>query len=142
MHVFCVASFPLAFFSFFFYNTGMIQLLLVLFIVMPIVELAVLLKVGSMIGIIPTITLVIVTGVIGVWLIRQQGLYLLMDMRARMSEGVFPGDQIIEGVFIIVAGALLVTPGFITDIMGFSILIPEIRMSYREALKKWLKKRY
>lgn len=119
----------------------MIQILIILFITLPIIELAVLLKVGSLIGIFPTVSLVIVTGVMGVWLIRQQGIAIMLEMRDLTTKGVFPADQIIEGVFIIIAGALLITPGFITDIFGFSILIPDIRFLYRESLKKWLKNR-
>ena len=116
----------------------MIQILIVVFIIMPIIELAVLLKVGTLIGIVPTLVLVISTGIIGVWLIRKQGFYLMLDMRREMEQGQFPADQLIEGVFIIIAGAFLITPGFITDIIGFSILIPEIRASYREGLKRYL----
>ncbi len=105
----------------------MLPFVLLLFIVMPIVEIAVLLNVGAVIGWIPTILIVILTAVIGTWMLRQQGLATMMSARARMQSGEMPAQEILEGMLLLVGGALLLTPGFVTDAVGFACLIPPSR---------------
>ncbi|NWO04444.1 MAG: FxsA family protein [Alteromonadaceae bacterium] len=98
-----------------------------LFIVMPIAEMAVLIKVGGMIGVFNTIGLVLLTAVVGAWLLRQQGLATLLRANQRLNSGELPAREVAEGLVLAVGGALLLTPGFITDTVGFLCLIPGSR---------------
>ncbi|MCM0612598.1 FxsA family protein [Marinobacter sediminum] len=100
---------------------------LFLFIVMPVAEMAVLIKVGGIIGVINTIGLVLLTAVIGAWLLRQQGLATLLKANQRLNSGELPAKEVAEGLILAVGGALLLTPGFITDTIGFLCLIPGTR---------------
>jgi len=97
---------------------------IVLFLVVPIVEIYILLKVGNIIGAFPTIILVVLTAVIGAGLLRQQGLSTLARLQQNMGQGKIPAQEMIEGVLLAVGGALLMTPGFVTDTMGFLCLLP------------------
>ncbi len=105
----------------------MFRWLLLFFVVTPIVEMYLLLTVGDMIGAIPTIGLVVLTAVIGVALLRQQGLATLTRAQQRLAEGGIPAAEMADGLLLAVAGPLLVTPGFATDAMGFALLTPAIR---------------
>jgi len=116
--------------------------LLLLFIITPLVELVVLLEVGERIGVMNTIMVVIITGVIGAYLTRMQGFSILLQIRRQLQNGQFPGDPLIEGVIILVGGLALLTPGFITDALGFLCLIPPSRIFFREMVKKELSKRF
>ena len=104
------------------------RVLFIVFIVVPLVEMLVLIEVGSKIGTLTTILLVILTATIGMGLLRQQGLSTLFRARSRWQHGELPGQEIIEGLLLAVGGALLITPGFITDAVGFFILIPYTRI--------------
>ncbi|MFC1667804.1 FxsA family protein [Chlamydiota bacterium] len=117
----------------------MFQILFILLITVPLIEILLLLKIGAHIGIVPTIGLVILTGIAGVTLIRQQGLVIIFQMRELIRQGIFPENQLFDGILIFLAGALLLTPGFITDCIGFTLLLPDIRSQYRYWIKKWLK---
>ena len=100
---------------------------LLLFIAMPIVEIALLLRVGEAFGWLPTLLIVIVTAVIGSAMLRQQGLATLNTARQRMDSGELPAQQLLEGVLIMIGGVLLLTPGLVTDACGFICLIPFTR---------------
>ena len=100
---------------------------LFLFIVMPIVEMVVLIKVGGMIGALNTVGLVLLTAVIGAALLRQQGLSTLLRANQRLNSGELPAREVAEGLILAVGGALLLTPGFVTDTIGFLCLIPGSR---------------
>lgn len=100
---------------------------LFLFIILPIAEMAVLIKVGGMIGVLNTVGLVLLTAVIGAWLLRQQGLATLLRANQRLNSGELPAKEVAEGLILAVGGALLLTPGFITDTIGFLCLIPGTR---------------
>ena len=101
--------------------------LLLLFIVMPIVEIAVLIHVGGAIGLLPTLLIVILTAVIGTNMLRQQGRATLERARSRLGSGEMPAAEIVEGLLLLVGGVLLLTPGFVTDAFGFACLIPASR---------------
>jgi len=100
---------------------------LFLFIIMPVAELAVLIQVGSVIGVMNTIGLVLLTAVVGAWLLRQQGLATLLRANERLNSGELPAKEVAEGLILAVGGAMLLTPGFITDTFGFLCLIPGTR---------------
>ena len=98
------------------------RLLLLLFVIIPIIELWILIEVGSKLGVLTTILLVFLTGIIGVMLLRQQGMSTLLRVNQQMEQGQLPVKEILEGVMLAVGGALLLTPGFITDTIGFTCL--------------------
>ena len=102
-------------------------IIFVLFVAVPIIEIALLVQVGSIIGTFNTIAIVIITAILGTWLLRQQGMATLLNAQLRMQSGEMPATQIIEGVLLLVGGVLLLTPGFVTDAIGFFCLIPYSR---------------
>lgn len=115
--------------------------LLLIFIVVPMIELAVLIKVGSQIGVLWTLILIFVTAVVGVTLLRAQGLATLMRANRRLEEGSIPAQELAEGFLLALAGALLITPGFVTDAFGFSLLVPGVRKALVGSVLKVLKVR-
>ena len=102
--------------------------LFLLFFVMPIVEMYLLITVAGYIDALPTIALVMLTAVIGVSLLKKQGLETLTRGTLKMRSGQLPAQEMAEGVLLAVAGALLITPGFVTDVFGFLILFPPTRL--------------
>jgi UPF0716 protein FxsA len=103
------------------------RFLFLLFIVMPVVEMWLLIEVGSEIGALYTIGLVLLTAIIGVRLLRQQGFNTLWRGQRKLEEGQLPAQEIVEGIVLAISGALLLTPGFITDAIGFAGLFPPLR---------------
>ena len=100
---------------------------LIIFMLVPIVEMWILIEVGGWIGALPTISLVVLTATLGLSLLKRQGLSILMSARRKMDEGSIPASELVSGVMIAVGGALLLTPGFVTDAIGFALLIPQTR---------------
>ena len=115
--------------------------LLLLFTVVPLVELFLLVKLGTVIGIGPTVFIVIFTGVLGAWLARRQGLGVLRRISDDLADGRLPAEAVIDGLLIFIAGAVLLTPGLITDALGFFLLIPQGRAVVRRAVAVRLEKR-
>ncbi|HGS4861089.1 TPA: FxsA family protein [Vibrio cholerae] len=105
----------------------MFPILLFLFIAVPVIEIALFIQVGSVLGVWPTIGLVLLTAIVGASLVRSQGLRTLLTVQQRLAQGQLPAQQILEGVMLAVAGVLLLTPGFFTDILGLMILLPAPR---------------
>lgn len=103
-------------------------LLLSLFIGIPLIEIAVFIQVGDQIGLWSTIGLVILTAVIGTMLLRQQGIQTLMRAQAHVAQNSIPAQELFDGVCLLFAGALLLTPGFVTDSFGFLLLVPALRV--------------
>jgi UPF0716 protein FxsA len=101
--------------------------LFILFLAVPIIEIYFLIKVGDVIGAWPTVLLVVLTAVLGVWLLRWQGLTTLTRVQASLQRGELPAQAMLEGMLLLIAGALLLTPGFVTDSFGFLILVPPLR---------------
>ncbi|MBO8167671.1 MAG: FxsA family protein [Thermoanaerobacteraceae bacterium] len=114
----------------------MFSWLLALFIVIPAIELALLIKLGQVIGVLGTFALIVLTGVVGVTLAKQQGLMVLSVIRQQLEAGIMPSDALIEGLLILGGSLFLITPGLLTDITGFLTLIPLTRALMREYLKK------
>jgi len=104
-----------------------IQILFLFFLLVPFVEIYVLLQVGSIIGAFPTIFLVVFTAALGAWLLRRQGFATWQRFQSSLNQGMIPAYEMIEGPLLLVGGALLLTPGFFTDAMGFACLIPTLR---------------
>jgi len=99
----------------------------VIFLVIPVVEIYFLIQVGEQIGALWTVMLVVLTAIIGIRLLKQQGLSTLMKAQQKMQSGTLPAKEIIEGIALVIAGAFLLTPGFFTDFIGFILLIPVTR---------------
>lgn len=102
-------------------------ILAALFLVVPIVEIYLLIQVGQVIGALPTIALVVLTAVAGAWLLRQQGLATLARFQANLERKQLPAFELIEAMVLLMGGVLLLTPGFMTDIVGILCLLPPTR---------------
>lgn len=114
--------------------------LLLLFILVPAAELALLIEIGQLIGTLPTLGLIALTGILGAGLTRLQGLGVVRRMRREVHEGRLPAGSLIDGVIILIAGALLITPGLITDLVGFLCLVPAFRKLVKKQLGRWLER--
>ena len=110
--------------------------LLLLFVVVPAVELVLLIELGARIGSLATLALIVVTGIVGASLARWQGLGVLRQMQAETARGQLPTGSIFDGVVILIAGALLITPGILTDAVGFACLIPGTRRLMKSYLRR------
>jgi UPF0716 protein FxsA len=114
--------------------------LLLLFVLVPAVELVLLIEIGRRIGTLPTLGLIVVTGALGAYLARRQGLGVLRRMREETAAGRLPAAPAMDGIIILIAGALLLTPGILTDAFGFFCLIPPCRELLKRYLKAWLER--
>ena len=114
---------------------------LLLFLIVPIIEVAILVQVGGIIGFWPTLGLVVLTAVVGAQLLKSQGRALLMAAQGRLERGELPLSELAQGLLIAVGGALLLTPGFATDAIGFACLMPGTRLAMGRAVQKWLEPR-
>jgi UPF0716 protein FxsA len=116
----------------------MLLKLFLCFTLIPVVELYLLIKVGTVIGGVNTILLVIVSGFLGAWLARLEGMNTLVKLRANLQQGLMPAEELLDAVIIFIAGVVLITPGFITDILGLILLWPVTR----NRLKRFLRKKF
>ena len=119
----------------------MLLRLLLLFTAVPLLELALLLQMGRWIGVWPTIAVVIVTGFTGAILAKLAGASVLVQIRSEVAKGRLPSDGLVEGALVLVGGALLLTPGLLTDLAGLSLLFPPTRSLYRERIKRAFRKK-
>ena len=113
--------------------------LLIIFTTVPLIELALLIKVGEILGVIPTIIIVALTGIIGVTLAKNQGYQVITKIKNNIELGKLPADDLISGVLILIGGTMLLTPGIITDITGFSLIIPGSRNLFIKIVKQKIK---
>lgn len=119
----------------------MLARLILLFTLIPLVELALLLWLGSKMGVVATVALILTTGVLGASLARLQGLATWRRFQAATRAGRLPGRELAEGVMILVAGAVLLTPGILTDAVGFALLVPPLRRALADRLSAWARRR-
>ncbi|MEM7385817.1 MAG: FxsA family protein [Verrucomicrobiota bacterium] len=115
--------------------------LLLLFIVVPVLELILFLTLGKQIGIPLTILIILITAVLGAWLTKKEGLRALNRFQKAMGEGRLPHEEVLDGMMILVAGAVLLTPGFLTDTVGFLLLTPPVRDLLKKHFGQHLKTR-
>ena len=108
-----------------------------LFTLVPLVELALLVGLGRQVGLVPTLVLCASTGFLGAWLARWQGWRTWMAAQAALAEGRFPGEQVLDGALLLVGGVVLLTPGLMTDALGFTLLVPPGRAVIKSALRRW-----
>ncbi|WP_439437450.1 FxsA family protein [Salinivibrio costicola] len=114
----------------------MFPVLLLLFILVPVIEIGLFIQVGGWLGLWPTLALVLITAFVGASLVRSQGLMTLASVQDRLNRGELPAQQILEGVMLAVAGVLLLTPGFMTDAMGMLVLLPGPRAALAKQVMK------
>jgi UPF0716 protein FxsA len=115
--------------------------LLILLIVVPVVELYILIEIGQQIGAFTTIGIIVLTGIIGAYLVKNQGFMVLKKIQYDLNQNILPGDSLLQGIIILAGGIFLLTPGFITDIIGFIFLIPISREIVKKYLLIWLKRK-
>ena len=115
--------------------------LLLLFIVTPLVEMAILIELGRRFGTWHTIGIVLLTGLIGASLAKAQGLQVYRNLMSSLYNGELPHNYLIEGLLLLIGGALLITPGVLTDFVGFVLVLPWTRSLVRERVKSQLRKR-
>ena len=102
-------------------------MIFLLFIFIPIIEIAIFITVGSNIGILNTIAIIFLTAVIGIYFVRRQGLSLLFNAQRNMAQGIMPTEEIKGGIFLLISGLLLITPGFFTDCIGFLMFLRPVQ---------------
>jgi UPF0716 protein FxsA len=110
--------------------------LLIVFIAVPVVEIALFIQIGGFLGLFPTLAIVVLTAIVGTYLVREQGLSVLSQLQSRFREMNDPSEPLAHGAMILFSGALLLTPGFFTDFVGFLLLIPKVRISVFQKMKE------
>jgi len=111
------------------------------FIIIPIIEISIFITIGSNIGILNTIAIILTTALVGIFLVRRQGIKLLFDAQRNLSQGVMPTEEIKGGIFLLVSGLLLITPGFFTDFIGFSVFLKPVQNLIANQAKKYFNSR-
>ena len=120
----------------------MLLKLFLAFTIIPIIEIYLLIEIGSMLGALTAVTLVILTGFLGAFLARMQGLQTLYRIQESLREGRMPSGELLDALLIVIAGLVLLTPGFLTDSAGFLLLIPATRNSIKYWLRRQIELRY
>jgi len=115
--------------------------LFLIFAVVPVIELALLIRVGSIIGTLNTVLIVILTAIVGAYMVKLEGLGVMYRIHENMQAGIFPAEELINGVMILMAGALLLTPGFFTDVIGFLMVFPLSRNFIKKIARRYIEKR-
>jgi len=115
--------------------------LIFIFVAVPLLELVILLRIGQWIGLMPTVALVVTTGVAGAALARQQGIRAFLAVQRELASGRLPGRSLLDGLAILVGGAFLLTPGVLTDLLGFGLLIPVSRRWLQRLARRRLERR-
>ncbi|MCA1944133.1 MAG: FxsA family protein [Desulfovibrio sp.] len=110
------------------------------FTLIPVLELYLLVKVGSSIGALTTVAIVIFSGIAGAWLARREGMNVVLRIREQLNRGVMPAGELMDAACVLVAALLLVTPGFITDILGLALLVPAARALLKVQLIRWFER--
>lgn len=119
---------------------GILARLALLFVIVPLLELVLLIQVGQWVGLWPTLALVAATGIAGASLARHEGLKALWRFQGELARGDLPGQAVLDGVCILLGGALLLTPGLITDAVGFSLLLPLTRRAVQRRIRRRLER--
>jgi UPF0716 protein FxsA len=115
--------------------------LFLIFAVIPVIELALLIKIGSVIGTLNTIIIVILTAIVGAYMVKLEGMVVMYRIQENMQQGTFPAEELINGMMILMAGVLLLTPGFFTDVVGFLMVFPVSRGVIKRIAGRYIKKR-
>jgi UPF0716 protein FxsA len=116
--------------------TAVVPLLVILFIGVPFAELYVLIQVGHAIGVVDTLGLLLLVSIVGAWLAKREGIGVIRRMQRALEAGRVPGTEIVDGFLILLAAALMLTPGFLTDILAIFLLLPPVRALVRRELRR------
>lgn len=119
----------------------MLKYLVLIIIVVPLIEIWGLIAAGQWIGWLPTLILCFLSGIVGAWFARTQGLKVLVQAKQRLEMGSMPGDSLLDGICILVGGVFLLSPGFFSDLFGFFLLLPWTRTIVKGMMKNWLRKK-
>ena len=114
----------------------MLLKLFLAFTLIPVIELFLLIKIGTIIGSVNTICLVIITGFTGAWLARMEGMHTMLKVRNNLEKGIMPAEELIDALIIFCAGVVLITPGILTDFVGLLLLWPVTRKKFKQFLRK------
>jgi UPF0716 protein FxsA len=106
------------------------------FLVVPIIELAVIIKVGAAIGVLDTVGLLLLSSIVGSWLMKREGLGVLRRIQSQLANGQVPGKELVDAFLILLGGALMLAPGFLTDVAGMALLLPPVRAAVRAMLRR------
>ncbi|MFB0507359.1 MAG: FxsA family protein [Thermodesulfobacteriota bacterium] len=115
--------------------------LILIFIVVPLIEILLLIEIGSRIGALNTILIIVVTGILGASMMRQQGFTIIRNIQRDLSQGRMPTGELINGALVLVGGIVLLTPGFFTDAVGFVLLIPATRALIRKKIELLIRRK-
>lgn len=115
----------------------MLPFIFLALVLVPIAEIAVFIKVGGLIGVLPTVALVIAISIYGAWLLRHQGLQTFTRVQAALNRGEMPVGEMLDGFLLVLAAVLMLAPGLLTDAAGFMLLIPAVRKAFRPMLARW-----
>lgn len=118
----------------------MLARLALLFVIVPLVELVLLVQLGQAVGLAPTLLLVVATGIAGAGLARREGLRTWLAFQRELAQGRLPGTPLLDGLAVLVGGAFLLTPGILTDVAGFVLLLPPSRAWLRRRMRRWLER--
>ena len=118
------------------YDANVAALLAVAFLVVPLLELFVIIQVGSAIGALNTIGLLVVVSVVGGWLMKREGLAVIRRVQDSLHAGIVPATEVVDGFLILLGGALMLTPGFLSDVVGLGLLLPPVRAVVRRILRR------
>lgn len=116
--------------------------LFLLFTIAPAIELAILIYAGSLIGTLNTLAIVILTALAGSILVRREGIEVMNRFRSNLQSGIFPSEEIMDGALVLVAGTLLLTPGFVTDILGLLLVVPTGREIIKPFIRNYIKRKF
>jgi len=116
-------------------------MIFLLFIFIPIIEIAIFITVGSNIGILNTIAIILLTAIVGIYFVRRQGLSLLFNAQRNMAQGIMPKEEIMGGIFLLISGLLLITPGFFTDCVGFLMFFKPVQNFISQKAKNYFQSR-
>ena len=116
--------------------TRVVGLLALAFLIVPLLELAVIIKIGAAIGVLNTIGLLVLSSIVGGWLMKREGLSVVRRMQGAVAEGRVPGKEMVDAFLILFGGALMLAPGFLTDIAGMLLLLPPVRAGVRATLRR------
>jgi UPF0716 protein FxsA len=118
-----------------------LAVLAVLFVIVPFAELYVIIQVSHQVGVLNTLVLLLTVSLAGAWLVKREGLGVVRRAQLRMNAGQMPGRELVDGILILLAGALMLAPGFLTDCVAILLLLPPIRAGVRAAALRYLEKR-
>ena len=110
-------------------------------IIIPIIEISIFITIGSNIGILNTIAIILITALVGIFLVRRQGIKLLFDAQRNLSQGIMPTEEIKGAIFLLVSGLLLITPGFFTDCVGFAVFLKPVQNLIANRAKNYFQSR-